>query len=150
MKPGDVLLYRPADVVGWVVALKGLSRYAHVEVYAGRGYTFASRPGLGVGVYDVKPGYHAYRLHEGYGLNWRDCEAWFFAEAFGQGYDMGGVLLNPWAVFHGRENGKQFCSELAGRLLRNGCVPPTDPFYGRDADGLHPADFARPPFTRVV
>ena len=146
MTAGDVLLYSADDLVGAIIAAKGLTRYAHVEVYAGQRYTFAARRSRGVNIYPLRKPAAVYRAVEP--LRWMACQDWFFHEAFGQPYDTVGVLLNPIAMFHGRENRKQFCSELAARMLRKGLR--VDPFPGRDADGLHPGDFARSDAFRRV
>jgi len=138
LRPGDVLLYGPEDLVGLVIAAKGLTRFAHAEVYAGGGWTFAARRSHGCTIYKYTTPEAVYRLRQS--LDFAACERWYF-RILGQPYDTAGVLLNPIAKYHGRENGKQFCSELTARLLRQGCA--TDPFEGRDADGLHPGDFAR-------
>lgn len=54
MIPGDVLLYRPASVFGWVIAVKTWHRCTHVEVYAGDAQSWASRDGLGFAKYPIR------------------------------------------------------------------------------------------------
>lgn len=51
---GDVLLYKPASVFGWMIRIKTGSPVSHVEVYVGGGHSVASRDGQGVGRYPLR------------------------------------------------------------------------------------------------
>lgn len=54
LQPGDVLLYRPANIYGWLIRLKTWHSISHVELYLGNGWSSASRDGLGVGLYPLR------------------------------------------------------------------------------------------------
>ena len=54
LRPGDIMLYRPKGVIGWLIASRTWSNWAHVEVYIGGGWAAASRDGVGVGRYLVR------------------------------------------------------------------------------------------------
>jgi hypothetical protein len=41
--PGDVMLYAPSDLVGYIIAVKTFAWYSHVEVYVGQGQSFGAR-----------------------------------------------------------------------------------------------------------
>ena len=43
--PGDVMLYRPSGVFGWLIRVKTWHPISHVEVHCGGGQSFASRDG---------------------------------------------------------------------------------------------------------
>lgn len=151
-QPGDVLLYRPRGLFGWLIAVKTWSRWAHVEVYDGGGYSLASRDGIGVGRYPLRlDGLgEVYRLRVG--CNWFAARAWF-ESVKGQPYDWWGLLAFASAKWQGRDNGKMFCSEFAARLLRwaigNGATAEAlaldgrDPWNGYDADGLAPGELCK-------
>lgn len=52
--PGDVLLYRPKGLFGWIILLKTWHRVGHVEVYVGSGESVASRDKVGVGRFPLR------------------------------------------------------------------------------------------------
>jgi len=52
--PGDVLLYSANDVFSLVIKFKTWSEICHCEVYLGLGRSGASRPGDGVGTFDLR------------------------------------------------------------------------------------------------
>ena len=54
LHPGDVLLYRPTGIFGWVIATKTWHQVGHCEIYLGAGVSVASRDGLGVGIYPLR------------------------------------------------------------------------------------------------
>jgi cell wall-associated NlpC family hydrolase len=54
LRPGDVLLYRPKGVFGWIIRLKTWHPIAHVEIYLGNQQSAASRDGVGVGLYPLR------------------------------------------------------------------------------------------------
>lgn len=51
LKPGDILLYRPKGIFGWIIAAKTWHNVSHCEVYDGAGKSWASRDGIGVNLY---------------------------------------------------------------------------------------------------
>jgi hypothetical protein len=52
--PGDVLLYRPKGLFGWIIRIKTWHPVGHCEVYIGNGESVASRDGQGVGRYPLR------------------------------------------------------------------------------------------------
>jgi len=49
--PGDVLLYKPKGLYGWLIRVKTWHPIAHVEIDMGDGMSAASRDGKGPGYY---------------------------------------------------------------------------------------------------
>lgn len=163
---GDVLLYRPRGLFGWLISVKTWSRYAHVEVYDGHDYALASRDGVGVGRYPYRSEDLAavYRPRVPFDMN---AGRRWFATVNGQPYDWFGLLAFTSAKLQGRENGAMFCSEFAVRFLRRcigaKCAHPAaqqgnarvlavlglDPWNGYDADGLAPGEMAKSPLLRL-
>lgn len=56
LRPGDHLLYGAHDFTGWLTGLKTWSPAVHIEIDVGKGKSVASRNGLGVELYDYRPG----------------------------------------------------------------------------------------------
>lgn len=54
LQAGDVLLYGPIGVFGWVISVKTWHKIAHCEIYWGEGKSAASRDGLGVDLYPMR------------------------------------------------------------------------------------------------
>jgi hypothetical protein len=52
---GDHLIYGKKDLFGWITSVKTWSPAVHIEVYIGNGQSAASRNGLGVNIYPVRP-----------------------------------------------------------------------------------------------
>jgi len=162
MKPGDVLLYSGTGMFSRLIRLKTWSRYSHCEVFDGNGVTFASRDGVGVNFYPVRPDPPALvlRLREGVPFELLAARAWA-RSVQGQGYDWIGLLSFTSAKLQGRNNNKQFCSEALARYFRHGIsgaldgVPRgdarsleshgLDPWRGRDADAISPEAFNTSP-----
>lgn len=143
LSPADIMLYRPRGVVGWLIASRTWSNWAHVEVYIGGGKSVASRDCIGVGCYDVRwddlgavirphatPDMHA-------GLSW------FWSEASGQKYDYLALLrfVLPHFIKRDLDMTRQICSSLAVRFLRKCGVDIVSPEV--DADLIAPSDIAK-------
>lgn len=77
LKPGDYLLYGAHDFTGWLTGLKTFSPAVHVEVYAGNGQSVASRNGLGVDMYDFRPGQLIAVLRPNQPFDFAAAMAWF-------------------------------------------------------------------------
>lgn len=150
LKPGDILLYRPKGIIGWLIASRTWSNWAHVEVYVGAGWAVASRDGKGVAQYPV-------RWSE-LGKVLRPLETpqmdrgldWFHAIADGQKYDFLAILrfMLPHVITRDLDMTRQICSAFAVRFLRN-CgvdIVATD----CDADLVAPSDVAKSPATTVI
>jgi hypothetical protein len=54
LQGGDVLLYRPKGVYGWLIRIHTGHPIAHVEIAMGPGQSAASRDGVGVGYYPTR------------------------------------------------------------------------------------------------
>lgn len=54
LRPGDVMLYKPSGLYGWIIKVKTWHSISHVEVYHGGGISAASRDGKGVNFYPVR------------------------------------------------------------------------------------------------
>lgn len=166
LAPGDVLLYGGTGLFNRIIQVKTWSRYSHVEVYDGGGWSLASRNGIGVGRYPARidDALAVYRLRVPFDL---EAGRAYFAESEGQGYDWWGLLAFTSAKFQGRDNGKQFCSEFAARWCRRAigakahhpsakaghatalAVLGLDPWNGYDADGISPGEFAKSALLRL-
>lgn len=119
LQPGDCLLYRPRDLLGWVIAVKTWCRAAvHVEVYAGGGVSFAARSS-GVNLYALRWDGLSRVLRPAAALDLAAARSWFYARAQGQKYDWKGLLCFTLAVRQGSQD-RMFCSELETRLYRSG------------------------------
>lgn len=137
VQPGDVLLYRPSGVFGWLIALKTWHAIAHCEAYAGRGYAVASRDGVGVGRYPVRREGLVRILRPVPAVDMDAAMAWF-ATVDGQKYDwLGLIRFATWRAQHPRD--RMFCSAFLTRWLRAGHAEPFQP--DEDADSIAPFEF---------
>jgi uncharacterized protein YycO len=138
-RPGDVLLYSGKGLFSRLIQIKTWSRYSHVEVYDGSGFSVASRDRIGVGRYPLRMDGLQIVLRPTQRFHVTKARAWF-RTVDGQPYDWMGLLAFTSARRQGQENWSQFCSEFATRFLRAGGV---DPFNGYDADGIAPGEFLK-------
>lgn len=138
MKPGDLLLYAPKGLWGWLIVLKTWARPAvsHCEIYAGDGVSFASRERGGVNYYPTRPNPRLV-LRPNRPLDLPAMKAWCDSVQ-GQKYDYIGVIFNFFAAKVAAQD-KQWCSEAATRAYRAGGLEPFHPDY--DADRVAPATF---------
>jgi hypothetical protein len=128
LKPGDCLLYRPTDLIGWIIAIKTWSKVCHVEVYAGNGMSWASRNGIGVNLYALRTA-DLCEVRRPYSFDVKAAQTWFNTVR-GQAYDFLGLCCFYLAVKSGASD-RMFCSEFALNLYRNAgaqvlaeeCVP---------------------------
>jgi len=147
--PGDILLYKPGSLLGWLIALKTWERVCHVEVFAGRANSglpesYASRDGIGVDRYPFR--------HKGLVkvLRAHPREEWqtqpfnhelarrYFRQVRYQKYDWKGLLVFTLAVKQGAHD-RQFCSEFARNLLHAGGVEAFNQSF--PSDQVAPATF---------
>lgn len=139
LRPGDCLIYRPSNWIGWFIAIKTWNRRAsHVEMAVRAGKTIASRQS-GVNYYDTRWDHLTMVVRPPKGFNITTALDWFDDEACGQSYDYLGLMR--YFVIPGLKQSttKQTCSELLTRVYRRGGV---DVFSGQDADLVPPAYFA--------
>jgi hypothetical protein len=148
LRAGDVLLYRPKGVFGWIIAIKTWHSVAHVEAWNGK-QAVASRDGIGVGYYPFRRSDLCAIVRPRRQFNIKTANYQFESNWRGQGYDWFGLLRFAWRapVDATKFNNKQFCSELITRWLRAGGL---DPFNGEDADAIAPFQFLLSPVFRKV
>lgn len=147
--PGDCLLYRPCSFYGRLIARRTWHNICHCEMYVGKGQSFASRDGVGVGQYSWRHTELAYVLRPvKQDLHWTEFWRWYRI-VNGQGYDWWGLLrfvLLRWP--DKGDNGKQFCSEAltrAYRKLEAGVISDLE-----DADAVAPFEFLLSPNLTVI
>lgn len=142
LKPGDCLLYRPSGFFGRIIAIKTWNRISHVEIYAGKGQSVASRDGIGIDIYPFRSKGLGYILRPTHKINMKKAMYWFYREARGQKYDWKGLLVFALAVKQGAMD-RMFCSEFATRFYRKGKIRPFAENY--NADMIAPANFLMSP-----
>lgn len=92
--PGDVLLFARTSPFDWIIHVKTWSRFTHVEIVGldklGHVRTYASRNGVGVGVYTPDLDGLALVLRPAFPCGtckqfvFTPAREWFYAEAIGQ------------------------------------------------------------------
>lgn len=135
LHPGDVLLYQPTGVFGWLIRFHTGGPCAHVEVYLGGGKSIASRDRLGVGIYPLRTSELGWVLRPN--LPFDTDNAWDWYERTGKGQRYGWLDL---AQFFGYNvNGPGIvCSPCAVCVLRAAGVP----VFGMvPAEHIAPNDF---------
>lgn len=151
LQPGDAILYKPTDWVGWVIAFKTWTKTAHIEVYCGDGISFASRNGRGKGngvnfyptrltdlAAIVRPVSSLYDV--------KKSIAWGHT-VVGQPYDWLAILTFSLLVKHG-ERGKMICSEAATHFYHAGGLRVCQPEW--HADRVSPSLYLfTPPFNLI-
>lgn len=147
LRPGDILLYRPSDLVGWIIAIKTWARFSHVEVYVGNDMAVGSRFRTGVRSYPLRKENLGAVLRPYTTLDLESALQWFYTSATGQGYDLLGLLCFTLAVKHGSAR-KMFCSEFTTRLFRHGKVHIIAPHW--DADRVAPGSLLMTPVLEVI
>lgn len=136
LQPGDVLLYRPTGVFGFLISLKTWHRISHVEVVVAPGTAVASRDAKGVNEYPLRWAQLAYVLRPTVPFDLTKAME-YFKTVKGQKYDFFG-LLAFYRTKAAASNGKQFCSEFATNFYRAGGL---DPFHGERAEIIPPFYF---------
>lgn len=150
LKPGDCLLYhpKPGSVFGWLIARKTWHNVSHCELYTGKGKSFASRDGIGVGLYPLRESEIAYVLRPGETLDWAAFWKWFYT-VNGQKYDWVGLLRFVYTKSGSTgNNDKQFCSEAMARAYR--ALKAKVFNEAEDADAIVPAGFLLSPNLTIV
>lgn len=150
LRPGDILLYRPKGIIGWLIASRTWSNWAHVEVYAGGGQTLASRNLIGVGRYEVWTDRVGKVLRPRETPLWARGMAWFDGVANGQKYDLWAIarFLLPHWITRDVDVDRQICSAFAVRFLRHCGVDVVA--ADADADLIAPSDIAKSAVCDVV
>lgn len=138
LKAGEILLYRDASFVDFIITRTGPA--GHVEIYEGNGKSLASRNGLGVSRYDLRmDGLIA--VLECPTLDMAKFTAWF-ETVNGEGYSWGGLLGFGEGETTGQPN-QMFCSQF----IAEGCKRAGSPVINKDyPSGLvTPSDFLKSP-----
>jgi hypothetical protein len=86
LKPGDVLLYLPKGLFGWIIFSRTWHRVGHCECYIGNGFSVASRDGKGVNVYPLRTAELATVCRPRVPFDLEAGLRWFKAEAQGLPY----------------------------------------------------------------
>lgn len=148
--PGDCLLYHPVagSFFGWLISRKTWHGVSHCEMYTGKGKSFASRDGIGVGLYPLRTSELAYVLRPTQWLDWAAFWKWF-ATVDGEKYDWFGLLRFVYTTSGSTgNNNKQFCSEAMARGYRALVAHVFND--AEDADAIAPAAFLTSPNLTVV
>ena len=144
--PGDCLLYRPSNLLDWIVCLKTGARISHVEIFAGSGQSYASRPGIGVDKHPFREKNLGYVrrpiMYASPVALWEE-----FLPFRGKKYDWLGLLGFLMLTRRGSTN-RFFCSELATELYRAIGLRPFNPDIR--ADHFSPADLYNSPAFETV
>lgn len=138
LRPGMLLLYEASSVFGYAIALFSGSRISHVEMYKGDGKSWASRDGLGVGVYPFRSENLALVLESPVPLNLAHIAQGFAAKA-GHTYDYATILKFITFGWTESRTDAEVCSELITYLLRTGGL--TALFGIKEPEDVKPADF---------
>ena len=149
LRPGDLMLYRPKGLVGWLIASRTFSNWAHVEVYDGDGYALASRDGIGVGRYPIRLDRLGKVARPIKPINLDAMRAWF-PTVDGQKYDLWAIarFVLPHIIKRDVDLSRQICSAFAVRLYRAGGFDPVAP--DADADLVAPSTLAVSPAFAVI
>ena len=144
--PGDLLLYRPNNLWGWIIAIKTWAPLSHIETYLGRNLSAAARDGIGVGTFPTRGQDLALVLRPFQLFHLPKALAWH-RRMVGQRYDWMGLLIFFLAAHAGAPD-RMFCSEHTTRLARAGGIEPFNSDF--DADRVAPATFlASPAYYQV-
>lgn len=117
LRAGDILLYRPSSVFGWIIKVKTWHPVSHVEIYDGGLQSWASRDGVGVNRYDLRLSGLEYVLRPTVPLDLEAGRAWArsmvgtkygwldLAAFVGVSKDFGGIVCSPFAATLLRKDG---------------------------------------------
>jgi len=138
LRPGMILLYEASSVFGYAISLFSGSRISHVEMYRGDGQSWASRDGLGVGVYPFRSANLALVLESPHPLNLARIAEGFEAKR-GHRYDWATIKKFLTLGFTDSRTDAEVCSELITYLLRAGGLPTL--FGNKEPEDIKPSDF---------
>lgn len=134
LQPGDILLYSPSSLVGWLIAIKTWTMLSHVECYIGGGRVIAARL-EGVNTYRERiDKYLSYvrRPTMPAGVVFDSAGAWNAVhQMLGTDYDIGAFeeFFNPWCK---HRHASRVCSTVASKWLRGGGCQPFNPDISDD------------------
>ena len=132
LRGGDILLYKPSDLVGVLIAIKTWTWLSHVECYLGGGRSLAARI-QGVNVYTERVDKYLVAVRRPKVQPFDLGKAWAaVAPMIGQPYQVAGFweFFDP---FMHRYHASRICSSVATQWLRGGGCEPFNPEFD-DAD----------------
>lgn len=142
LKPGDVLLYKPQGIFGWIIRVKTWHSVSHCEVYTGDGFSVASRDGLGVNKYPWRNTELAAVCRPVQPFDLFKALVWFQKQ---KGTPYGWMDLLQFAGLNVDSKGI-VCSPFVTRFLRAGGL---DPFNGEQAELIAPFQFELSPVFEI-
>ncbi len=125
LRPGDVLLYKPASTFGKLIVFHTGGPCSHAELYVGEGLSLASRDGQGTGCYALRTSDLGWVLRPTPPFSVDAARAWFNRtghQAYGWsdllqfcGYPVNGdgVVCSPYVVYLLRAGGVQVFKDIA-------------------------------------
>ena len=146
--PGDVILYRPSSIIGWIIAIKTWSFVSHVECYIGNNKSIGARP-EGVNIYPLRNDkYVSYILRPTEPFDIVKAMEWFNKEAKGDKYDIGGLF--GFFLTHNTKLhfDKEFCSMLAAMWYDAGDCFLFNSTYPENK--IAPAQFLQTPHLSII
>jgi len=137
---GDICLYRSKDITDEVIIWKegdDVLSVAHIEIYAGGGQSWASRNGIGVGLYPFRPdGLVIVRRPSWVFDPQGKIDAWF-ATVKGTEYGWADIAANAGIVISNAKG--EDCSHFAAVLMETAGCPQFDLVFPRNE--ITPRDF---------
>jgi len=130
--PGDILLYKPSDLMGILIAVKTWAWLSHVECYVGGGRVIAARI-QGVNVYAERVDKYLVAVRRPKTSDFDIGGAWKAIESMmGKPYEVSAFweFFNP--MIH-RYRASRICSSVATAWLRGGGCQPFNPEF-EDSD----------------
>jgi hypothetical protein len=136
---GDIMLYSTSDIVDELIEWKEADNVAHIEIYMGNNFSWASRNGIGINEYPTRlSGLVEVRQPSGI-FDIADATQWFNNGVKGAPYGFGDILdvLGIKVDFlRGID-----CSHFAAALCEVGNIPQFDSTYAKNT--LTPSDFRK-------
>lgn len=123
LRPGDILLFKPSDLVGVFIALKTWTWLSHAECYVGGGKVIAARI-QGVNIYAERIDKYLAYVRRPRVAQFNEVGAWnAVRDMIGKPYDVSAFweFFDPFAH---RLHASRICSSVATAWLRGGgCEP---------------------------
>lgn len=134
LKIGDICLYDSSSITDKVIDVKTGDDVSHIEIYAGNGQSWASRNGIGVGLYPFRPDGLKY-VRRPLGFESAEAET-YFKSVNGAPYGWGDILASAdiSTALPGMD-----CSHFAANIMERGFCGQFDHNY--DKRKITPRDF---------
>lgn len=143
--PGDILLYDSGSLTDEGIKIAEGDDVAHIEIYAGKGQSYASRNGIGVSCYPFRPDGLKYVRRCKTTLNVETVDKWFLNGINGMAYGWGDILASVEPDERGLASTDLTkcqgvdCSHLASALLEVGQCAQFDDTFPKNK--IRPRDF---------